>query len=407
MDTFSVSLLPNVLDLQPRAHLLFGFSVTFLVLVWTSLALRVYVRIFTIKAFGWDDAFLIWAAVTFTTFCAYLIVEAKYCFKPEVEIAYNTEDLMAIWPVLTQAMVFVVTYNALYIATTIIFKISLAIFFLRIVVLKWQRLLIYISTAIYAVYGIAFIFLVTFRCGMPKDLLINAARGKCISEDVIMPMLYISGVLNSGVDVIFALLPAIVLWNSLMPRRAKISACVLLSMGCVGTVASIVRIAYLSGLVTSSNFFTTAVDAGLLSIVEPGLAITAASLCALRPLFLSMVEKTLPYISRSGSNRTKNSAMGTCRRHGSRSQHASRSRLSFADHKGFQVFDNATSRLETIIASPRFEMVDLGNDDNALHRTSSQGSLVEQHAYETARTWVPPYSGKGVMMTRAVKVTGH
>lgn len=64
MDTFSVSLLPNVLDLQPKAHLLFGFSVTFLVLVWTALTLRVYVRIFTIKAFGWDDAFLIWAAVS-------------------------------------------------------------------------------------------------------------------------------------------------------------------------------------------------------------------------------------------------------------------------------------------------------------------------------------------------------
>jgi hypothetical protein len=64
MDTFDISLLPNVLELQPKAHLLFGFSVTFLVLVWTSLALRVYVRVFTIKAFGWDDAMLIWAAVS-------------------------------------------------------------------------------------------------------------------------------------------------------------------------------------------------------------------------------------------------------------------------------------------------------------------------------------------------------
>lgn len=62
-DTFVISLLPNVLELQPRAHLLIGFSITFLVLVWTSLAFRVYVRIFTIKAFGWDDATLIMSAV--------------------------------------------------------------------------------------------------------------------------------------------------------------------------------------------------------------------------------------------------------------------------------------------------------------------------------------------------------
>lgn len=148
---------------------------------------------------------------------------------------------------------FVVTYNALYILTTIIFKVGLAIFFLRIVVVRWQRLLIYISTAIYALHGIVFIFVVTFRCRKPKNLLINAARGKCISDGVIMPMLYISGILNSVVGVIFAILPVIVLSNSMMPLRAKISAGILLSMGCIGTIASIVRIAYLDGLMNGSR----------------------------------------------------------------------------------------------------------------------------------------------------------
>lgn len=213
-------------------------------------------------------------------------------------------------------------------------------------------------------------------------------------------MIYISGILNAAVDVIFAALPAIVLWNSMMPRRAKISAGVLLSMGCIGTVASIIRIAYLGGLVNGAKFFTHAVDAGLLSVVEPGLAITAASLSALRPLFLSMKEKTLPSIF------SKHSASSNSKRHTSRSNHISRSRASFSDQKGFQVFDNAKSRTETVIASPRFEMADLSIDNNTLNRTSSQGSLVEQHVYETARTWTP-YSGKGVMMTRAVNVTEH
>lgn len=63
-NTFDISILPNVLELQPKAHLLTGFSITFLVLVWTSLACRVYVRMFTIKAFGWDDATLIMSAVS-------------------------------------------------------------------------------------------------------------------------------------------------------------------------------------------------------------------------------------------------------------------------------------------------------------------------------------------------------
>lgn len=64
-DTFDVSLLPNVLELQPKAHLMIGFGVTFFVLVWVSIATRVYVRLFMIRAFGWDDVTLLMASVSF------------------------------------------------------------------------------------------------------------------------------------------------------------------------------------------------------------------------------------------------------------------------------------------------------------------------------------------------------
>ncbi|KAI4730665.1 hypothetical protein E4T49_01604 [Aureobasidium sp. EXF-10728] len=405
-DTFDISLIPNVLELQPKAHLMIGFGVTFLVLVWLSVALRVYVRLFMIRAFGWDDAILLMSSVTFSSFCACLIVEARYCRAPEVEAAYHTANVDAIAVVLTKALDFVVVYNAFYILTTILFKISLAIFFLRIVVLKWQRRLIYISTGIYTLYSVVFIFVVTFRCGNPPDMLVNAWKGKCISNGAIMPLVYISGTLNAAADVVFATLPVIILWNTHMPRRAKISAGVLLSMGCLGSVASIIRIAYLGGLSVDAGFFKHAIDAGLLSIAEPGLAITAASLSALRPLFKSMVEKTLPSFFPTGYGRTKHSIASNSNRHTNRSHRATRSHVTYADQKGFQVFDNTASRTHTIIASPRIEMDEFSNDDNTLNRASSQGSLVEQHMYETARTWVPPYSGKGVMMTRAVDVTG-
>lgn len=64
-DTFDVSLLPNVLELQPKAHLMIGFGVTFFVLVWLSVATRVYVRSYMIRAFGWDDITLLMASVGF------------------------------------------------------------------------------------------------------------------------------------------------------------------------------------------------------------------------------------------------------------------------------------------------------------------------------------------------------
>lgn len=126
---------------------------------------------------------------------------------------------------------YVIIYDALYILTTALFKISLAIFFLRIVVISWQRHLIYIATGIYTIYSTVFILIITFRCGTPSDLLINAFKGRCISDAAIMPLVYTSGVLNAAVDWIFAVFPVLILWNSNMPRKAKISAGVLLSMG--------------------------------------------------------------------------------------------------------------------------------------------------------------------------------
>jgi hypothetical protein len=41
-----------------------GFATTFLVLVWISLSTRIYVRLFMIRAFGWDDATLVMASVS-------------------------------------------------------------------------------------------------------------------------------------------------------------------------------------------------------------------------------------------------------------------------------------------------------------------------------------------------------
>lgn len=67
IDASLIPLLPSVLDLQPKAHLMMGFAVTFLTLVWFSISLRIYVRVFMIRALGWDDGFLLLSAASFRT----------------------------------------------------------------------------------------------------------------------------------------------------------------------------------------------------------------------------------------------------------------------------------------------------------------------------------------------------
>lgn len=191
----------------------------------------------------------------------------------------------------------------LYILTTVTLKISLAIFFLRIVVRQWQRRVIWIVTTIYTIYATAFAFVAVFQCGIPTNFLIKEAVGICIKDDVLQPLNYVHASLNAISDWTFAFLPIFVLWNSQMPRSAKISAGLLLSLGAVGSIISLVRIAYIPGLKTGPAFFTDAINIGVFSLIEPAMGLIAACLATLRPLFKNMVGKV-----RSNATNTSNNS---------------------------------------------------------------------------------------------------
>lgn len=76
----------------------------------------------------------------------------------------------------------------IYLVDQIALKVSMAVFFLRIVQQKWQKLIIYVSMGIYASYSIAFVFVALFQCGVPK--VVNFISGEnCMPWDsVIGPM---------------------------------------------------------------------------------------------------------------------------------------------------------------------------------------------------------------------------
>jgi hypothetical protein len=190
----------------------------------------------------------------------------------------------------------------LYILTTVALKISLAIFFLRIVVRRWHRRVIWIVTSIYTVYAVAFAFVAVFQCGIPTNFLIKEASGICIHDEVLQPMNYVHASLNAISDWTFACLPIFVLWNSQIPRSAKISSGFLLSLGAVGSIISLVRIVYIPGLRTGPAFFTNAIDIGVYSLVEPACGIVAACLATTRPLFKNMVGKVRNTTNTSNSS---------------------------------------------------------------------------------------------------------
>jgi hypothetical protein len=288
-------------------------------------------------------------------------------------------------------------FNSLYVLTTILFKISLAIFFLRIVVAQWQRRLIIISTAIFTAWSLAYMFITTFRCGLPKNILLNTARGKCIATSAVSPLLYVSGISNALMDIMFALLPTTVLWNSQMPIKTKISCCILLSMGGLSCVASIIRIAFLNGVSDQAHYFENAINTALVSIVEPGLAITAASLGTLRPLFQAVVERTSPSSWHSSRNSNNKSAARSAYQ---KEHNASggRSQNTF----GGTTLGSRTMQTDTD-SMTELDTIEHGQVVDRPESRISQSSLLD---HEDQNEWTT-YDGKGVMMTREVRVSGR
>ncbi|KAI4724979.1 hypothetical protein E4T49_07319 [Aureobasidium sp. EXF-10728] len=389
--SIDMSAFPNVLDLRSRSSQMLGVSIGFLIPVWISIVLRIYVRVCMAKAFGWDDGIMIFAAMTFTSFAALLIVIGEYGYNKTVVEAYATSDFVGIWDVLTTALEYTLILNFLYVFTTILFKISLAIFFLRIVVAQWQRRLIIIPTALFTLYSLAYMFLTTFRCGPPRHILLNTARGNCLTADIITPMLYVSGIFNACMDVMFACLPTTFLWNSQMPIKTKISCCILLSMGGLGCVASIIRIAFLSNVNNQAHYLTNAINTGLVSIVEPGLAITAASLGTLRPLFQLVAEKTS--LASWQSSNSKYAARSSPSKEYSSSGGRSRTTIGA---RSMPTDTDSMTELDTI----KHGQVVMGGRPES---TRSQSSLLD---HEDQSAWTT-YEGKGVMMTRQVRVSGR
>lgn len=180
-----------------------------------------------------------------------------------------------------------------YCFSLVFLKISLAFFYLRIVIQRWQRWVIFMTVTVFTLYGLTYAFIYLFRCGLNiNDQLISRAEGKCIPDHTLLIMTYVFGSVDTLTDFIYAFLPIYILWNSNMPLGMKFTAGFLLCIGSVSSICALIRVATLSNLNSDVEFFKQAVQTGLWSVIEPGLAIVATSLAACRPLWRKFFEDT-------------------------------------------------------------------------------------------------------------------
>jgi hypothetical protein len=132
-------------------------------------------------------------------------------------------------------------------------KISLGIFFARIVVQQWQLRLIYVTVGTNIISSIAAFFYCLFRCGPnPNDYVIRQLSLQCAPRPLDRFIAYQAAGITTLTDVVFVTLPVFILWKANMSIRTK------LSVGFILCLATLYVIPSLSSTATATPPLTSA-----------------------------------------------------------------------------------------------------------------------------------------------------
>ncbi len=143
------------------------------------------------------------------------------------------------------------------------------------------------SSAVLEIYSAFFCLLFILQC-RPSAYFwtkYTGGKGTCINAQITVGAFYGYAAISCWTDWTFALVPIFLVWNLQMNIRTKISVGAILACGVIASMATIVRFPYLKGMTDLTDFLYATVGVAIWSTCETGIAITAASVATLRPLF--------------------------------------------------------------------------------------------------------------------------
>ncbi|PHH69906.1 hypothetical protein CDD80_6376 [Ophiocordyceps camponoti-rufipedis] len=269
---------PDVDINQTRGPALIAVSIVFLILAYISVGLRTYCRAYMTRSFMLDDWFMLIALVTMTLQCSFVLAGVGKGLGKH-NAALSIPDLVA-------ALMWQSNAAAIYILNMMFVKLSIGFFLLRLsnlwAIYKW---ILWISLGIVVGWSVGLFFWDIFQCiPVQKQWDFRIETGHCASPEAIVDSVIALTVLTVSSDWLYALLPIPMVWNVKMTRQAKVTVVIILGLGIFASIATLVRLRYLDGLKQINDLSYTGSDTLIWSIIEPGVAIFAASMATIRPL---------------------------------------------------------------------------------------------------------------------------
>ncbi|CAO2657227.1 Nn.00g033530.m01.CDS01 [Neocucurbitaria sp. VM-36] len=265
------------MQIANRGPELLGVNIAFVITAILACALRCFVRVRMVKAFGRDDWLMVLATLFFLMYIISSNIGVHYgTGRHNYDLSVqNYEKARKCW-------YFCYLFFALSMACS---KLSIGFLLLRISVKKMHTWILYAAMLISVVAGGTFFFVCLFQC-KPISYMWNKSTqsGSCVDNTLISVLAYTYSVFSIISDLTFAIIPGFLVWHLQLKRRAKVALIPLITMGCVASAAVVARMPFVKYF-NSTDFLWATTDIAIWSTVEQGLAITAGSLATLRPLF--------------------------------------------------------------------------------------------------------------------------
>lgn len=124
-------------------------------------------------------------------------------------------------------------------------KLSIGVFLLRIAVQKMHHYILYMLMFLSVVTGLVFFFVTLLQCHPITYFWEKDQDGSCIDAGIIAALTYLYSAISVICDFTFALLPLHIIQGLQMKSSLKLALIPILGMGCVASIAVVVRFAYI------------------------------------------------------------------------------------------------------------------------------------------------------------------
>ncbi|KAK0720169.1 integral membrane protein [Lasiosphaeris hirsuta] len=174
--------------------------------------------------------------------------------------------------------------QTMYYANVFCIKTSILLTYLRFAVSRTFRMLCFGTILIHAIFFVVCLCVTLAQC-LPLERmwdLTGTVEGRCINTTAFF---YSTSAFNIVTDIWILIIPFKTLHGIQRPRHEKVALFCIFGVGAFATVASIVRLHTIYIYTLAEDPFRDGVAINLWSIIEVTIAISCASVSALKPIF--------------------------------------------------------------------------------------------------------------------------